>query len=141
MIVFFDTSVLIAATDEDHQDHLRAYRRLDGAGASHLFCAAHSLAEYYAVVTRLPGRSPVKPAECLGVIERLLERLTAIALTPAEYLATIHRLSEAGLSGGIVYDALLLACARKCKAEAIYTLNERHFTRLAPDLSDRIRTP
>jgi predicted nucleic acid-binding protein len=83
----------------------------------------------------------VNPAECLGLIERLLERVTAVALTLAEYLATIQRLSEAGLSGGIVYDALLLACARKCKADAIYTLNERHFTRLAPDLSNRIRTP
>jgi hypothetical protein len=78
---------------------------------------------------------------CRGHSPARLERLTAIALTPAEYLATIHRLSEAGLSGGIVYGALLLACARKCKADAIYTLNERHFTRLAPDLSDRIRTP
>ena len=41
----------------------------------------------------------------------------------------------------IVYDALLKACARKCKAQVIYTFNERHFTRVAPDPADRIRTP
>lgn len=70
-----------------------------------------------------------------------MESASSLALTPAEYLATSHRLSEAALSGGIVYDALLLACARKCRADAIYALNERHFTRLAPDLSDRIQTP
>jgi hypothetical protein len=34
-----------------------------------------------------------------------------------------------------------MACARKCKDDLIYTFNERHFTRIAPDLADRIRKP
>lgn len=32
----------------------------------------------------------------------------------------------------------MLACARKCRAERIYTLNRRHFIALAPDLATRI---
>jgi predicted nucleic acid-binding protein len=46
-----------------------------------------------------------------------------------------------GPAGGIIYDALLLACARKCKADRIYTFNERHFTRIAPDVAVRIQAP
>jgi predicted nucleic acid-binding protein len=46
-----------------------------------------------------------------------------------------------GLAGGIVFDALLLACARKVDAERIYTWNVRHFRMVAPDLAERIVTP
>jgi predicted nucleic acid-binding protein len=50
-------------------------------------------------------------------------------------------LADCGLPGGQVYDALLLACARKSGADAIYTWNLKHFRQLAPDLAKRIRTP
>jgi predicted nucleic acid-binding protein len=45
------------------------------------------------------------------------------------------------LSGGIIYDALLIACARKIDAERIYTWNVRHFQMVAPDLAERIVEP
>jgi predicted nucleic acid-binding protein len=41
----------------------------------------------------------------------------------------------------MIYDALLLACARKAAAERIYTWNERHFKLVAPDLAERIVAP
>jgi predicted nucleic acid-binding protein len=43
--------------------------------------------------------------------------------------------------GERIYDALLLACARKSGADVIYTFNSRHFIRVAPDLTDRIQAP
>jgi predicted nucleic acid-binding protein len=54
---------------------------------------------------------------------------------------TVHRTAALKLSGGIIYDALLMSCARKADAERIYTWNERHFRLVAPDLADRIVTP
>jgi hypothetical protein len=46
-----------------------------------------------------------------------------------------------GFTGGRVYDALLLSCAPKAKAQTIYTWNAKHFQAIAPELAGRIRTP
>lgn len=59
----------------------------------------------------------------------------------ADYLAAVDALIDLRLSGPKIYDALLLQCARKVNAEAIYTWNAGEFRRLAPDLAARIRTP
>ena len=64
-----------------------------------------------------------------------------MALDEAEYLGAIRELADRGVSGGRVYDALLLACARKSQAGTIYTWDLKHFRQLAPDIADRIRTP
>ena len=74
-------------------------------------------------------------------VKEVGERLSVVTLTPREYLATIHRAADAGLPGGMIYDALLLACARKCAADVIFTFNIKHFIRVAPDLADRIQAP
>ena len=54
--------------------------------------------------------------------------------------ATIQDVSSRGFTGGRVYDSLLLACAAKCKAQAVYT-NLKHYQSLAPALASRIQTP
>jgi hypothetical protein len=56
-------------------------------------------------------------------------------------LQTVHQTAILKLPGGIIYDALLMACARKVNSERIYTWNEKHFRMVAPDLADRIVTP
>ena len=45
------------------------------------------------------------------------------------------------LSGGKVYDGLLVECARKGECDRIYTFNVEDFRRLAPDLTSRIVAP
>lgn len=141
MNLFFDTNLLVALTNEDHPHHSRAFHCYERSANAQLYCAAHSMAEYYAISTRLPGQLQLDPEQCMIALDRLAEHFTAITLPASEYLATIRRTADLGLPGGIVYDAILMACARKCKADVIYTFNERHFTRVAPDLADRIRTP
>lgn len=74
-------------------------------------------------------------------MEELQARITPIALTSHEYLRSLKRIAEEGTAGGQVYDALLLACARKYNPDRIYSLNQRHFGALAPDLADRIAAP
>jgi hypothetical protein len=46
-----------------------------------------------------------------------------------------------GFVSGRVYDALLLQCAAKVKAETIYTWHLKHFRAIRPDEAERMRTP
>jgi predicted nucleic acid-binding protein len=104
-------------------------------------CGAHSLAEVYATLTRLPGEARAHPQAAMHIVERMRRRATVISLDPDEYLLAIESISGRGMTGAVVYDALLLACARKAKADRIYTWNLRHLHAIAPDLADRILTP
>lgn len=56
----------------------------------------------------------------------------------------MRMIDQAGPSGareGAIYDLLLQVCARKIRAGKIYTLNDRHFRALAPDIADKITFP
>ena len=53
-----------------------------------------------------------------------------MSLTSLEYKAVIKRASELGLSGGIIYDALIAKVAEKSKTERILTFNLKHFGRV-----------
>ncbi len=92
-------------------------------------------------MTALPVRPLLASEQVFLIVEQIRERLTAIALDEAEYADAIRQISEQRLVSGSVYDALLLACTRKAKAEVIYTWNLNHFVKIAPDLARRIRTP
>jgi predicted nucleic acid-binding protein len=74
-------------------------------------------------------------------IESMQQQTTMITLDEGEYFETIDAMSRRGMSGAVIYDALILACARKVQAERIYTWNLRHFRAVAPDLAARIVTP
>lgn len=69
------------------------------------------------------------------------DQLSLVSLSTAEFMRMINRAGPAGARGGAIYDLLLLACARKVKAAKIYTLNDRHFRALAPDLAEQITFP
>ncbi len=74
-------------------------------------------------------------------LDSLEAQVTPVALTAREYARALRQASEHGISGGAVYDALILHCARKSGAERIYTLNTSDFIRVAPELADRIMEP
>jgi predicted nucleic acid-binding protein len=138
---FLDTSVLVAAFWGDHTHHDSSVRLLAEATRETAACGAHSLAEVYATMTALPVRPALLPEQVLLLIEQIPERLTTVRLEGAEYLRAIRDAAERRFTTGRVYDALLLACARKFEADAIYTWNLKHFRQLAPDLAGHIRTP
>lgn len=138
---FFDTSVLIPTFLEDHQHHeasLKAFLKADKRLAC---CGAHSLAEVYATLTRLPGRHRLSGEQVLLFLENVRERLTLVALDAEEYFAAVRQAAAAGIVGGAVYDALLAHCALKVQAETIYTWNVKHFQQLAPEIVRRVRMP
>ena len=67
--------------------------------------------------------------------------MKVVALDEDEYFEVVRESAKAGRMGGAIFDALLVACARKAKAKTIYTWNVRHFRLIAPDLAGRILEP
>jgi predicted nucleic acid-binding protein len=138
---FFDTSVLIPAFLEDHEHHeasLSAFLETDRRSSC---CAAHSLAEVYSTLTRLPGRHRLSGEQALLFLENIRERLTLVTLDPEEYFAAVQQAAGAGIVGGAIYDALLAQCALKTHAETIYTWNVKHFQRINSEIARRVKTP
>jgi predicted nucleic acid-binding protein len=138
---FFDTSVLVAAFWGGHRDHAASIKLLGAADKRQSACAMHSLAEVYATMTALPVRPILPPEQVLLFVQEVRDRLTIVSLDEREYFATIQQAAAAGFTSGRVYDALLLSCAVKAKAQVIYTWNLKHFLAIAPEQATRIRTP
>ena len=138
---FLDSSVLVAAFWEGHVHHEPSFRRLAAAEKSRSACALHSLAEVYAVMTALPVRPVIPPEQAVLFVEEIRSRLTLVSLDAGEYTETIRDAANRGFTSGRIYDALLLRCAAKARAEIIYTWDLRHFRGAAPHLADRIRNP
>ena len=140
-MTFFDTSVLIAAFQEAHLYHTLSLQALEASSKEESCCSLHTLAEFYATTTRLPGTHRLTPGQALHCIEQIEQNFMLISLSPEEYLGELRGAVIHSLPGAVIYDALLLACARKAKAERIYTWNVKHFRGAAPDLAERISTP
>ena len=141
MKAFFDTSVLVAAAREADSRHEVSRRLVMQFAPQEASCAAHTLAELYASLTGMRPPHRVRPEQAALILDHFRTTLDCITLTANEVFQTIRHTAALKLSGGIIYDALLLACARKIQAEQIYTWNVRHFQMVAPDLAGRIVTP
>jgi predicted nucleic acid-binding protein len=138
---FFDTSVLVAAFRHEHVHHVPSLKRFATAQKANSACGIHSLAEIYAVMAALPVRPMIPPEQAMLFVEEVRNRLTLVSLSAEEYFAVIRNAASLGFTGGRIYDSLLLACATKCKAQAVYTWNLKHYQSLAPDLAPRIQAP
>jgi len=138
---FFETSVLIAAFWGGHSSHEASIQLFAKADKKRSACGIHSLAEVYASMSILPVKPMIPTEQVLLFVEEVRARLTLVSLQDDEYFETIQNTADKGLTGGKIYDALLLQCAAKCKAETIYTWNLKHFRSIAPGLADRVRTP
>ena len=144
MKIFCDTSVLVAGSVRRHPHFNRAQPILEAAslGKDEYLISAHSVAEVYSVLTNLPVQPKIVPAEAQMIVEaNVLKCFRRVAVTARMYENAVLRCAELGLSGGVIYDALLLECARSVSAERIYTFNIRDFQRLAPDLASRVTAP
>ena len=141
MRYFFDSSVLVPAYVDAHVHHEASRRIYLRAEKKHDCCAAHSLAEVYATLTRLPGNLRASGDQAMLFLADMAERLTFIALDAEEYWAAIADAADSGVVGGLTYDALLARCALKAKVETIYTWNPGHFQQLGSNVAKRVKTP
>ncbi len=98
-----------------------AVAALDAAHDAHVACRAaalrhrpalsgHAVFETYAVLTRLPGALRIEP----DVVDDLMHRAfpERVWLTGRQQDALIRRLAKLGISGGMVYDAMVAEAAR-----------------------------
>ena len=97
------------------------------AGGEELFLAAHSLAETYAVLTRLPSPHRLRAADALSVIEANWGRNDVVHLTGRETWRAIVEAEGRGLVGGQTYDVMIAMAALKGKASTLVTWNLRNF--------------
>ena len=138
---FFDTSVLVASFWRSHREHEASLKRVAAANKKKSSCALHTLAEVYATMTALPVKDVIPPDQALLFVGEVRDRFTVVALDEDEYYETIRQAAERGFASGRIYDALLLRCAAKVKAEVIYTWNVKHFAVIDPRQASKIQTP
>lgn len=144
MRVLFDTSVLIAGFVASHPRHDQALAWLQRSHTKQvdLLVSAHSLVECYAVLTRLPVTPKIMPSMARMLVQENIEKhAEIIALNATDYMSLLKRVESLGLSGGVVYDAIILRAAEKAKASKLLTLNNRDFLRLCPEHEDWIISP
>ena len=140
-MIFMGTSVLVCASTPSDPRHETCIDLLWTAETRGGICASHSLAELFSMLTGRPRPLRVAPVEAARIVAHTSKRFRFVSLTAEEYVAAVDGLAGLGHSGGMIYDALIVACARKAKASRIYTLNPRHFRLVAPDLAARIVEP
>lgn len=144
MKILLDSSVLIAGVLGLHSDHQRARLWLEKAknGDIEAIVSAHTLAEVYSVLTRMPRPLRVSPGVALQLIERnILSCIEVLALTADEYCDLIRHLAQIGIVGGAVYDAVIACAAAKAQVDHIVTFNARDFRRVYPALAASVIVP
>lgn len=141
MKAFFDTSVLMPVFYGDHQQHAASMECFLRFGRKQACCGAHSLAEVYSSLTRMPGKHRISGEQAMLFLSDMRERLTVVSLDDQEYFEAIAGAASAGVVGETIYDALLVHCALKAKAEIIYSWNVKHYGQFGSEAAKRVRTP
>lgn len=114
-----DTSVAVPLVVASHSAHELVS---DALGDRTLYLAGHAAAETFSVLTRLPGDSRVAPSDALLLMRERFEGAIALQEDPFDVVA---RLSEAGVSGGAVYDGLVALTALGVADSLLYSRDGR----------------
>jgi len=145
MDVFFDTTVLVAASEQSHPHYAQARPALlrVATGQDRGFMSAHSIAELYAALTRLPVQPRIHPVEAARIVaENILPYFEVVTLSKKDYVEALNAMAAGGWAGAKIYDALLLCCAARRAVDRIYTFNLGDFKQLAPArLQEKICAP
>jgi predicted nucleic acid-binding protein len=136
-----DTSALVAMVCSWHEHHARTLAETErrARAGEELVLAAHSLAETYAVLTRLPAPNRLRSGDAIALLEANWRETPVVHLTAAETWRMLGRAQRRGVIGGQTYDMLIAACALKADASTIITWNVRHFAAAAHDI--RVKAP
>lgn len=128
-----DSSVIVAAFQEWHQDHARCLTAVDRALADPpVILPLQVVVESYSVLTRLPAPHRLRPQVVRQLLEGTFRDFASLAPAPRDAWDLLARLSEGGVAGGAVYDAAIAESALQGGADEILTLNARDFERVAP---------
>ena len=142
MKALFDTSVLVASVLKNHVHHVEAavWHAAARDRSVEVVVSAHTLAEMYVALTKMPHGMNLAPSEVWKVIDAdVLPHATLRTLSVAGYSRLVRRLADEGVVGAAIYDAVIAEVARLAKVDAVVTFNVRHFTRFWP--ADRVLSP
>lgn len=106
-----DTSVSVPLLMRSHAAHETVSHQLDGVET---VLTAHSLAETYSVLTRLPGDARLAPADAVRLIDANMGPTIPLPHDIARDLH--HQLARLAIAGGAVYDALVGLAAKQATA-------------------------
>lgn len=143
MRVLLDTNVLVAALVQKHARHASAILWLE-AGKNRkitMVVSSHTLAELYSFLTTNKGNNfdePLAPTSAATLIHSGLAVAEIVDLSKDDYYQIIRQMANLGLSGGIVYDAIIVKAARKAAVDRLVTNNVKHFVRVWPDAGDEV---
>lgn len=140
MKFLFDSSVLIAVFNADHEHHVSSAKLFLKAGKED-FCALRTLGEVYVTLTRLPVRPRISGSDGAAVIKQIFNRLSLVSLNEQEYVAALDFAASENIVGAAVYDLLIAQCALKAKADVLLTWNVRDFVRFGPQIGRLVKTP
>ena len=141
MRAFFDTSALVPVFYGDHVHHQASLRRFIAFDSATACCGAHSLAEVYSTLTRMPGKHRISGEQAMLFVDSIRERFSLVVLDGEEYFQALRTAASLGMVGGAAYDALLAHCALKAEADTIYSWNLRHYAQCGPEVTRRLQTP
>jgi predicted nucleic acid-binding protein len=126
---------MVAALCAWHEHHDRAARDIERRlnNGEVLVLAAPALVETYAVLTRLPPPHRLSPADSRALLEAnfMSDTVDTVALDAEAYRRLLQSAPERGVAGGRIYDAVIVACARAARVDALLTFNERQLQPLA----------
>jgi predicted nucleic acid-binding protein len=127
---------MIAAISSWHVHHEPARREIENrlSRNQRMVVAGPTLIEAYSVLTRFPAPHRIAPADAWSLLEaNFLQGVKVVALGASAYGILLRRAPDADISGGQTYDAVIAACARKARVNALLTFNEKHFAPFAGD--------
>jgi predicted nucleic acid-binding protein len=107
--VAVDTSVAVPYVLRSHTAHALLAGHLRSRSPR---LTAHSLAESYSVLTRLPGDARLAPADAARLLSARFGATVPLDDLVAGSLPVV--LAPVGIAGGAVYDALVALAARRC---------------------------
>jgi predicted nucleic acid-binding protein len=110
--VALDTSVAIPLLVQTHRAHAAVVRWWDDR---EIVLSGHALAETYSVLTRLPGDLRVAPADAARLLSERFAQPLLLGPEVAGRLPDV--LSQLGIAGGAVYDALVALAAAEHGAD------------------------
>jgi predicted nucleic acid-binding protein len=82
---FFDTSVLVPVFYGNHVHHEASFALFLRFDKSTGCCGAHSLAEVFSTLTRMPGKHRISSAQAMLFVGSICERLSLVSLDGEEY--------------------------------------------------------
>lgn len=101
-----DTSVAIPLLVRSHRFHAEVVEWWNGRQVA---LSGHAMPETYSVLTRLPGDLRLAPTDAARLIAERFSEPLLLGLRTSRRLAAV--LSEFGISGGAVHDALVALAA------------------------------